>query len=243
MQKLYITVIAMLLLISSCKSVQPEEKMDYSFLDNSRELIVVTTPDWNSKFGTLQRYEKIDNRWVMVGEPIEVVIGRNGLGWGLGLHTIPENAKYIKREGDGRSPAGVFSLKNGFGYGDLNITYPYEVYNNRYYHCVDDSNSKYYNKIVDSREVQKDYKSFEHMKLDTIEYKYGVVVNHNPEAKPMGGSCIFIHIKRDDSGTSGCTAMDEDKMLEILKWLKKDKNPLLIQLPKEEMKKRFSFLG
>ena len=241
MQRLYITLITIILLISSCKSV-PIERNEPQILKNSSQLIVVETPNWNSKFATLKRYERVDGKWQRVGESIDVVIGRNGLGWGLGLHTIPKDAKYIKREGDGRSPAGIFSLKNGFGYGDLNITYPYEVYNNKYFHCVDDSNSKYYNKIIDSRKVKKDYKSFEYMRLNSIEYKYGVVVNHNPEAKPMGGSCIFIHIKKDDSGTSGCTAMSEDKILEILKWLREDKNPLLIQLPKEEMEKRFKFL-
>ncbi len=26
------------------------------------------------------------------------------------------------------APAGVFELKNGFGYGNLNIRYPYQVY-------------------------------------------------------------------------------------------------------------------
>jgi len=170
------------------------------------------------------------------------VIGRAGLGWGLGLHETPKYAKYIKREGDGRSPAGVFELKNGFGYGNLNIRYPYQVYT-RDYHCVDDSNSIWYNKIIDSKKVKRDYNSFEYMRLlNSIEYKYGIVVNHNPYAKKFGGSCIFIHIKKDNSGTSGCTAMDEEEILDILKWLREDRNPLLIQLPKEEIEKRFKFL-
>jgi len=29
------------------------------------------------------------------------VIGRAGLGWGLGLHETPKYAKYLTREGDG----------------------------------------------------------------------------------------------------------------------------------------------
>ncbi len=81
------------------------------------------------------------------------------------------------------------------------------------------------------------------MRLSSIEYKYGIVVEHNREAKPMGGSCIFIHIKRDDSGTSGCTAMGEDKILDILRWLREESTPLLIQLPRVEMEKRFKFLN
>jgi len=241
MQRLYITVIFIVLLISSCKSISIEEG-EPQILIKSSQLIVVETPNWSSKFGTLKRYNRVDGKWQRVGEVVNVIIGRNGLGWGVGLHTTPKDAKYIKKEGDGRSPAGVFSLKSGFGYEDLNITYPYKIYNTKNYHCVDDSNSIYYNKIVDSTKIKRDYKSFEYMKLNSIEYKYGIVVNHNPDAKPYGGSCIFIHIKKDNSGTSGCSAMGEDKILEILKWLKRDKNPLLIQLPKVEMEKRFKFL-
>jgi len=33
-----------------------------------------------------------------------------------------------------------FLVQNGFGYGNLNIRYPYQVYT-RDYHCVDDSHS------------------------------------------------------------------------------------------------------
>ncbi len=62
----------------------------------------------------------------------------------------------LKERENGRSPAGSFDLKNGFGYGNLNIRYPYQVYT-RDYHCVDDSNSIWYNKIIDSKKVKRDY--------------------------------------------------------------------------------------
>ncbi len=207
------------------------------FPKDSSQLLFVTTPDWNSKEGTLQRYERIgkSKNWKKVGEPISIILGRNGLAWGLGLHTTPKNAKYIKREGDGRSPAGLFYLGHGFGYQDFNIEFPYKVYK-RTDHCVDDSNSKWYNRIVDSTKVAKDYKSFEHMRLKNNLYKYGITVNHNPNQVKNGGSCIFMHIRSGNGkGTAGCTAMSEDKIKEILKWLKEEKKPLLLQLPKGEV--------
>ncbi len=86
MKRLYILLLFGTLLIGSCKSIQLEDKSDRSILKNSKQLIVVTTPNWNSRFGTLKRYEKMDNRWQRVGKVINVVIGRAGLGWGLGLH-------------------------------------------------------------------------------------------------------------------------------------------------------------
>lgn len=189
---------------------------------------MVTTKDWSASSGTMQRYSYLKHKWQKIGSAISVKVGRNGLGWGLGLHKTPKDAKYIKHEGDGKAPAGIFELKNGFGYSKFNINYPYRVYH-RYNHCVDDSNSKYYNQIIDSRSIKKDYKSFEYMKGKSDYYKYGIVVAHNKKSKSGMGSCIFIHIK--DIPTAGCTVMREDEIKEILKWLDKSKNPLLIQAP------------
>ena len=207
--------------------------------NDSSQLIVVTTDNWSTKDGTLQRYEKNATQWQKIGEKINIVLGRNGLGWGKGLHTTPNDAKYIKKEGDGKAPAGLFSLGNGFGYSKTSfpMTFPYASYKTTD-HCIDDSNSQWYNQIIDSKTVAKDYKSFEHMKLRNNLYKYGITVNHNPSQIVQAGSCIFIHIKsKSGKGTAGCTAMREDEITTILKWLKGEEKPLLLQLPKAEMLK------
>ena len=199
-------------------------------IPNTKQLIVVSTKNWSTPNGTLQRYEKKNNAWQAVGKVISIKLGRNGLGWGRGLHTIPKGAKIVKREGDGKAPAGIFSLKQAFGYNPFVVEYPYEVYKTTD-HCVDDVNSKLYNKIVDSTKVKRDYKSKEHMKFPKDYYKYGIVVNHNhiDEAGAVkgAGSCIFMHIKKVP--TAGCTVMRENEMKEIIKWLDADKNPLLVQ--------------
>ena len=198
-------------------------------MPNTKQLIVVSTQNWSTPNGTLQRYEKTDT-WKKVGKAIDIKLGRNGLGWGIGLHSIPINAKYIKKEGDGKAPAGIFSLKQAFGYNPFVVDYPYEVYRATD-HCVDDVNSKLYNKIVDSTKIKRDYSSKEHMKFPKDYYKYGIVVNHNhiDEAGAVkgAGSCIFIHIKKVP--TAGCTVMNESEMKEIIKWLDVESLPLLVQ--------------
>ena len=73
-------------------------------MPNTSQLIVVTTADWQTPKGTLQRYEKVGNIWQKTGKAIEILLGRNGLGWGIGLHTTPKDATIIKKEGDGKSP-------------------------------------------------------------------------------------------------------------------------------------------
>jgi len=243
-----------MLLFSSCQSTTisslPEDseetiiqeiKEESRYIDipvETKQIIRVTTKEWNEKNGELQRFEEKDKKWIKVGEPIEIILGRNGLGWGMGLHTTPLDAKYIKKEGDGRAPAGLFRLGNAFGYQDFKINFPYKTYK-RTNHCVDDSNSQFYNTIIDSNNVKKDYKSFEYMRLKNNLYKYGITVQHNPDNIQMGGSCIFIHIKSSSKkGTAGCTAMKEQDITEILQWLEEDKNPLLLQLTQDELQKR-----
>jgi len=206
-------------------------------IPDTEQVIVVTTKNWSSPNGKLQRYERRGNSWHKAGKEISIKLGRNGLGWGRGLHTIPKNAKYIKKEGDGKAPAGLFTLKQAFGYQPFVVKYPYEVYRSTD-HCVDDSRSKYYNRIIDSTKVKKDYKSFEHMKFPKDYYKYGIVVNHNhiDEAGAVrgAGSCIFMHIKKVP--TAGCTVMNENEMKTVIKWLDADKDPLLLQGTEEVVK-------
>jgi len=199
-------------------------------MPNSSQFIVVTTADWRTSKGTLQRYDKVNKVWHKTGKPIAILLGRNGLGWGIGLHTTPQDASIIKKEGDGKSPAGIFVLGHAFGYEPLKVAYPYKTYKETD-HCVDDVHSVYYNKIVDSTKISADYSSFEHMRFPKDFYKYGIIVNHNhineAGSKKGAGSCIFMHIKAIP--TSGCTVMNEAQMKELIAWLNPHANPLLVQ--------------
>jgi L,D-peptidoglycan transpeptidase YkuD (ErfK/YbiS/YcfS/YnhG family) len=70
------------------------------------------------------------------------------------------------------------------------------------------------------------------MKREDDLYRWGIVVEHNPENTPEKGSCIFLHLWRDaQHGTAGCTAMSADHMESLLRWLSDDKEPHLVQLP------------
>lgn len=208
-------------------------------LDRSQQVLVVTTANWSASNGKLQRYEKHRKKWKKIGKVISVKVGKNGLAWGRGAHHIPKGTIRIKREGDGKAPAGIFTLPYAFGDSRLHIKYPYKRMSSRD-HCIDDSHSKYYNKIIDSTKVKKDYHSFEHMKLASGLYSYGIFVNHNPKRVPWAGSCIFVHIKKPSGRpTVGCTAMSKSEIKNILKWLDPKKKPLLIQAPKSEIKKLF----
>jgi L,D-peptidoglycan transpeptidase YkuD (ErfK/YbiS/YcfS/YnhG family) len=212
-------------------------------LAGSTQLMVVRTSGWNAVEGRLQRYERANahEEWRKVGEPIAIVVGKNGLGWGIGVlaaeaSNVHAAADPVKREGDGKAPAGVFALGTAFGYAAqplpglkmpyLNLTPSIE--------CVDDVASKHYNRIVDRSVVAPDWNSSEHMREAGESYRWGAVVDHNntnpPE--PGGGSCVFLHIWRSqDQGTAGCTAMSQIHLETLLTWLDPARKPLLVQLP------------
>jgi len=214
----------------------------------STQMIVVTTSDWNSVEGRLRRYERatVHQEWRPVGDPISIVVGRNGLGWGIGLvptdHAQVRSASDpVKREGDGRAPAGVFALGTAFGYASrplrgLKMSY---LSLTSSIHCVDDPDSKHYNRIVDRSVIAPDWNSSEHMRDAGEAYRWGVVVDHNATVvgdttspEPGGGSCVFLHIWHShDRGTAGCTAMPRHELETLLTWLDPARKPLLVQLP------------
>lgn len=247
-----INVIAFSMVFISCPSIaEMPEKPSILKIKDSRGLktpvsmplqaIVVKTADWSAPAATLQRYEKKhgDETWNAVGESIPAVVGRNGLGWGTGVHRLTTAFGPVKMEGDGKAPAGIFLLGNAFGYAPADkvawIKLPYRQASS-HLHCVDDVHSTHYNRLVDTKKVEKNWQSYEDMRRRDDQYRLGVVVQHNADPVVAGrGSCIFLHIWLGPSaGTSGCTAVTARQMEALLLWIDPQAKPVLIQLPEPE---------
>jgi D-alanyl-D-alanine dipeptidase len=207
------------------------------------QLVTVVTPSWNDFRATLRRFERVDAeggpRWKAVGDPFDVVLGRNGYGWGRGLHGDgrPEDrGGPTKHEGDGKSPAGVFAIGEAYGYApareDLALPYAQATAELR---CVDDSESKHYNRIVSISDTDVDWRSAEHMRRDDALYVLTIVVEHNiHDTEPGAGSCIFIHLwDGPDQGMTGCTAMPLDALEALARWLRPGA-AALVALPRSE---------
>ncbi len=198
----------------------------------TRQLLLVLSPTWRASEARLYRLERRGAKWRSVGTPIPVKIGANGMGWGEGIATAPRTGEPKKREGDRRSPAGVFALPFFFGESQSRFAYPYRRMD-AYSRCIDDRRSRSYNRIVDRRKVPTDYRSFERMVFPSGLYRYGIFVAHNPRRLPGEGSCIFLHIrKKSGAPTVGCTAMRQKDLLRVMHWLDAAKHPLLIQVPR-----------
>ncbi len=168
-------------------------------------------------------------------------MGRNGLGWGRGVNPAGSAAGPVKHEGDGRSPAGIFTLASAFGYAPADsagwVRLPYQRAT-RSYECVDDSLSRYYNQTLERATVAPDWSSSEIMRRDDALYRWGIIVAHNMPAVPGAGSCIFLHIWSGPAdGTAGCTAMAKPDLLAVMRWLDPDRRPLLVQLTSGEYRR------
>jgi L,D-peptidoglycan transpeptidase YkuD (ErfK/YbiS/YcfS/YnhG family) len=206
----------------------------------SRQLVLSVAPTWNAPRTQVRLYERdsAEASWHAAAEGVNAVLGRSGLGWGRGLHPdkgLPKGPQ--KQEGDGRSPAGVFLLREATGYAaspPAGTRLPYRQATDAL-KCVDDPRSTHYNRLLLEDEVAKDWSSAEDLRPKNEQYRLVVWVGHNDDPPvPKGGSCIFLHVWAGPARpTVGCTAFDADTMERILTWLDPAARPVLVQLPSD----------
>lgn len=200
------------------------------------QLIAIRSASWWAATGTLQRYERRKGSWQSVGAEVPVNLGRRGMAWGRGLHPSGQ-AGPNKREGDSKSPAGVYALGTAFGIaeslpnGSRGFDYLRATDTN---YCVEDTRSEHYNRLVDSREIRpKGWEKWSELVRSDGLFDWALVVRHNNgDVQKGAGSCVFLHIWRGPKQpTAGCTAMAQENIETVLRWLDGEKNPVLVQLP------------
>jgi L,D-peptidoglycan transpeptidase YkuD (ErfK/YbiS/YcfS/YnhG family) len=203
---------------------------------NCRQVVLVLSPNASSVSAQMWLLDRTtaDDDWSRTSGPIPVSLGRNGLAWGDGEHSVPPPSGFPeKQEGDGCSPAGVFQIPFAFGYSPADEARMVRL---RYVHVteslagVDDVKSKFYNQVVDASTVTKDWESNETMLRPDGLYRWGAFIAHNPRGEFGRGSCIFFHLWNGPGRpTAGCTAMEEKDVIALLSWLDPAKEPRLVQ--------------
>lgn len=211
-----------------------------------RQLILVRSSTWDSNSATAQCFRRSarTGKWIAASRILNVTFGKKGLAWGVGMHDLTKVSGPVKHEGDAKSPAGIFALGFTFGKKPLSeiekkrtLRMPY-IKLTPETEAVDDSDSKYYNQIVDRTRVDVDWNSSEKMyEIDL--YGIGLEVLHNSPVKCKdAGSAIFIHVWRGPGRpTEGCTGMNQDDLEALFYWVDSEQNPLLVQLPEEEFQR------
>ena len=207
----------------------------------TRAALLAITEDWNSTQTTLQLYRRKtpSSSWISSGPSTQVHLGRQGLAWGRGLH--PAQGGIQKREGDKKSPAGIFSLGSIlYGYA-AQLSFP-----GWRYHCVsdrdlwiEDPTSLNYNRhlILNPHEPFPTNHLFDRMRQDEPSHALKLFIQHNapPQVQSGAGSAIFFHICRGpDSVTTGCTSMTERDLHQLLQTFSPADRPLYILLPRSE---------
>jgi L,D-peptidoglycan transpeptidase YkuD (ErfK/YbiS/YcfS/YnhG family) len=205
--------------------------------DGATQLITGVTADWDAKTVTLQRWTRRGGAWVADGASWRGVVGHTGVAWGRGLHGDGAPTGHdgpIKREGDGKAPAGVFALRGAYGYAAEPPRHTQLAYTQTTatWQCVDDPASSHYTQIVDrTRLAAPDWASAEAMRRRDALYTWVIDIAHNPAATAGAGSCIFFHVWRDaNTGTVGCTAMPAPAIATLIAHL--DPSAVYVLLPR-----------
>ncbi len=185
--------------------------------EETTQALIVTNDNPASFSARLHVARREGGLWRTAMPPIEAVIGQKGFA--------PEGEK---KEGDGRTPSGVYGLTRAFGYtGELSTRMAYAVVTEDDI-WVDDPASPDYNKWVKRGSTKA--LSFEEMKRGDHLYKYAIIVEYNTRPVVSGrGSAIFFHIWRGPGQpTTGCIAMEEGDLKKILEWLDPQSSPVAV---------------
>jgi L,D-peptidoglycan transpeptidase YkuD (ErfK/YbiS/YcfS/YnhG family) len=177
----------------------------------AQQFIVVEVADRTDTFAQLQAFDRVDGRWQPAFAPTTARIGRSGIS-------------ADRHEGDGTTPEGVFTLTEAFGNGpDPGTRLPYRPVHDQDY-WVTDSSSPYYN-TWQSGPPDGRWTSAEALWTLTQAYRHAVVIDYNRSpVVPKRGSAMFLHV-RNENPTSGCVAVDLDRLVELVRWLDPAKGP------------------
>ena len=133
------------------------------------------------------------------------IVGRTGITWD-------------KAEGDGKTPAGTYRFTIPFGLKeDPGAILPYHrIVQGDFW--VDDPASAHYNRLVNTRDTAKDWKSAENLPASYPVYNYALALNYNEECVPGKGSAIFLHCftANPDNGSAGCIRLPEERAKELV---------------------------
>ena len=186
------------------------------------QLIVAVGNEADPAQGTLTWYVRNQEGKLIPAFSVPAVSGMNGIS-------------ADKREGDKKTPSGIYSFTMAFGMKDNpgSILPYHKVVNGD--HFVDDSGSRYYNRLVNESQVQKDWNSSENLIRQAPHYNYALVLNYNDTYVPGKGSAIFLHCPKtaNNTGTSGCISIPEEYMKLLVQSVDQNTKIIVVQNEKE----------
>jgi L,D-peptidoglycan transpeptidase YkuD (ErfK/YbiS/YcfS/YnhG family) len=212
-----------------------------------KQLIVSIAPGWDSNTGQLQCFERAGDGWKPATGAWPVLYGKNGLVWGRGVLGTGEPGAH-KQERDGRAPAGVFRMGKIYTYDAAlpeGAKYPFHTVGAGDA-WIDDVSHPDYNRFV-TIDPKNPPPWFEKQKMrhGDFAYRWLVEIRHNSDPPVPGeGSAIFFHIRRGVTRPSaGCTTMAEANLVSLIQFLRAEKKPHYVLLPRAEYLARWKPWG
>ena len=225
------TVTALLLAasIAGCSAAPAESESGYAGIDeespewvgklsaarDAEQMLVVAAFDEKATDAWISLHEKKeDGSWHMVMTS-PGFIGKNGLG--------------KTKEGDAKTPTGVFHFNRAFGIAeDPGCAIPYVKADDNTYWSGDPREGYHYNELVSLKDLPDLSKEdSEHIADYPYHYQYCLNISYNEEGTPGLGSAIFLHCFGPAKPfTGGCVAIPEDHMKYVMQ--KVDQNTAVV---------------
>ena len=188
---------------------------DLARAGSAGQVVVVTAARYGVTTATLTAYQRDGGGWRQAFGPWAAHVGTRGVA-------PPDE----KREGDGRTPSGVYGFDFFFGVAaDPGVKFPYRRITSRSIVWDDDPASPRYNTWVDLA-VQNAGRDPEPMYVSPA-YDHGAVIAYNPARTPGSGSAIFLHVS-NGGATAGCVSLPAGELVEILRWLDPAQSPRIV---------------
>ena len=192
---------------SGIDTTSPEWVGKLDAADTATQMLVVAAFDENATDAWVSLHEKQqDGSWHMV-MTTPGFIGKNGLN--------------KTKEGDAKTPTGVYKFNRAFGIADdPGCAIPYVKVDEDTYWSGDPREGFHYNELVNLKDVPElDLESgdSEHIIDYPYHYQYCLNISYNEEGTPGLGSAIFLHcLGPSKPFTGGCVAIPEDHMKYVM---------------------------
>lgn len=189
-------------------------------LGDAEQVVLVRGRSWSSSYATLEAYERTGDTWTRVLGPVTARIGRRGFS-------------LDRSEGDGTSPAGVFTLTEAFGlFADPGSGLPYRQAGMHDWWVSDPASPLYNTWQVGPSAGRWNPAKGERLAFHApSQYGHAVVIDYNRSpVVPGKGSAMFLHIV-GRKATSGCVAVPKRTVVSLLQWLDPARRPVIAMGP------------
>jgi len=186
----------------------------------------VTSRSWTGTQARLEGYQDGPRGWQSVLGPLPARVGRTGM-----------IAAERRIAGSGTTPAGTFPLSFAFGLEpDPGTALPYVHVTSDDDWWVADPLSPHFNTLRSAAEGgftarTTGSNASQRIAAYPAEYAYAVVIDFNrPYPVRTRGAGVFLRVSTGLS-TDGSVAADREALVELLRWLDPDQNPVITLAP------------